>query len=98
MPVEVWKVFAALGIPGLSLGVLYGLYRFNPRIFSAIPRRWMPLISIIYMVLVFIVVMTGVLRFADGDRKSAQAQPGVVIKGDCNVTNTTARDITVECP
>ena len=49
--IELWKIFASLGIPGFALGVFYMLFRRFKWKFSKVPRIWGGPIIILFMLL-----------------------------------------------
>lgn len=49
--VELWKVFISLGVPGLTLGVFYMLFRKFEWQFSKVPRQWVGPIVVLFLIL-----------------------------------------------
>lgn len=57
--IELWKVFASLGVPGLALGVLYMLFKAFDWKLPQVPKVWVgPLM------LVFMLIVGGIVFFA----------------------------------
>jgi hypothetical protein len=68
--VEVWRIFASLGLPGLLLGVIYFLLRSFGFNFAQVPAAWKGGLSLVFMVLF------GLLTYILIDR-ILPAKPGV---------------------
>lgn len=59
---DVWKLFASLGVPGLALGVYYMLFRQFKWEFPKVPRIWVGPIIVLFMVLTAAIVYTALTR------------------------------------
>jgi hypothetical protein len=50
--VEIWKVFASLGVPGLALGILYLLFRRFHWKLPSVPQAWIGPLLLLFMFIV----------------------------------------------
>lgn len=62
--IDLWKVFASLGVPGIVLGVFYILFRkFNWK-FPQVPKKWVGPLIVLFMVLIAGVTFYGLILWA----------------------------------
>ncbi|NKC17655.1 hypothetical protein CWC29_002155 [Pseudoalteromonas sp. S4498] len=52
MDIDIWKVFASLGVPGLALGVFYMLFKSFHWKFPSVPRVWVGPLILLFMLIV----------------------------------------------
>ena len=52
MEIEIWKIFASFGIPGLAIGMLYMLFRQFHWHFPKVSKNWVGPIVILFMIIV----------------------------------------------
>lgn len=69
-----WKVFVSLGVPGLALGVFYMLLKQFEWKFSAVPRKWVAPIVVLFLVLTSALVFTALVLWAPGRGAAEQSQ------------------------
>lgn len=65
---EIWKIFASLGVPGVALGVLYFLFRKFNWNFPRVPKVYVGPIVILFMLLVTGIVFYALTLWAPDNR------------------------------
>ena len=58
-----WKIVVTLGVPGLALGVFFGLYNKLGFTFAPVQAEWTGPIAIVFLVLVAIVVIVALMKY-----------------------------------
>jgi hypothetical protein len=74
MDINLWKVFASLGVPGLALGVFYILLRSFKWRFPAVPKVWVGPIIVLFMLLVGSVTFYALTLWAPKDNTTGNTE------------------------
>ncbi|MDJ0839922.1 MAG: hypothetical protein QNK37_25620 [Acidobacteriota bacterium] len=70
--IELWKIGAALGVPGLALVMFAVLaYKFNFK-FPAVPKAWAGPIVVLFLVLTGAVTLTALILFGPANEQPAE--------------------------
>ena len=64
MSSDVWKKLALLGVPGVALGVFYGIYRLVNPPFSPVPTSWVGPIVVLSLLLTFAITFAALRLWA----------------------------------
>ena len=70
MEIQIWEIFAALGAPGVVLGVFYFLFRHLRTVFPQlpqVPRTWAGPIIVLYMVAIGGITVYALHLFTQGN-------------------------------
>jgi hypothetical protein len=70
---DFWRIVAALGVPGLALGVFFMLLKGFHWRFPSVPRNWVGPIIVLFLVLTSVVVLFALNRWAPGDSVSQKS-------------------------
>jgi hypothetical protein len=62
--IELWKIFASLGVPGLALGVFYMLFRTFKFSIPAVPKNYAGPIVVLFMLLIAGITLFALQKFA----------------------------------
>lgn len=96
--IELWKVFASLGIPGLALGVFYMLSRQFKWKFPQVPRIWVGPIIILFIISVSGITLYALTLWAPTfDKNKSSVQNHMQTKGNQSpAIKTDKGDVTIK--
>ena len=75
--IDIWKVFASFGIPGLALGVYYMLFRQFKWDFPRVPRSWVGPIIVLFMLLTAAIVYRALMLPSTPAKHTNQNKPRI---------------------
>jgi hypothetical protein len=78
---ELWKIAASLGVPGFALLMLYLLFRGFRWEFPRVPRGWVGPLVVLFMLIVCILTLFALDRFAPDGRGSELYRLRVTVLG-----------------
>lgn len=73
--IDIWKIFASLGVPGLALGVLYMLFRTFKIDLPKVPRVWGGPIVVMFMFLTSGLVFSALYMWKPSQQKNPVPEP-----------------------
>jgi hypothetical protein len=62
--IEMWRIFASLGVPGLALGIFYMLFRAFHWDFPRVPQKWVGPLVLLFMLLTSAIVFYALTLWA----------------------------------
>ncbi len=78
--IELWKIGAALGVPGLALIVFVTLMRKFSFKFPMVPRKWTGPIVVLFLVLLGAITLTALVLFSPSPERAPAVDPGIELR------------------